>query len=434
MCFVQYSPCLQCLSLADHFLKEESSVKYMNRTSVEEKQQCSEAERIFKQTYQGFTIPLNQELSNCQPVPRPNLFDNSSFNHPGALPSYDPVDNTGGTYHWDQPIIPTLHEHPIEVNELDEEERLAHQFEAMIAHAEYIDEFGDEEDDEEILDRFCTFNLDGHEDDNEDNKNNDFMRVANFNSAYQPYPNKTVHVYSFFFPWLMFTIGAFFTGQVCIMLWMLKELGVCDISSYDMFCKIQKKLHGLCMTEPKAYKSSLGNYFYVNDIHDSVAQDLSNPEIAKHLHFYPEYTTGPISKFYISEVAQLQDGTYVISQNWYIHQQELCANCSFISVSPLGWSINVGECHHILASSFQFNFHNIISHIREEIYWLSANVPKMPNPLRELADGDDLYVIMVPLWADDVSGNKSKQYNKHINIYAVNGCLPGQLLQQEYFL
>ncbi|KAJ7062538.1 hypothetical protein C8F01DRAFT_1281319 [Mycena amicta] len=59
----------------------------------------------------------------------------------------------------------------------------------------------------------------------------------------------------------------------------------------------------------------------------------------------------------------------------------------------------------------------------------------MPNPLREKVDEDeDLYVVMIPLWADDVSGNKSKQYNKHINVYMVNSNLPGQLLQQEYFV
>jgi hypothetical protein len=59
----------------------------------------------------------------------------------------------------------------------------------------------------------------------------------------------------------------------------------------------------------------------------------------------------------------------------------------------------------------------------------------MPHPMREIAGEDtDVVVIFVPLWVDDVSGNRSKQYNKHINIYSVNSNLPGKLLQQEFFV
>lgn len=38
------------------------------------------------------------------------------------------------------------------------------------------------------------------------------------------------------------------------------------------------------------------------------------------------------------------------------------------------------------------------------------------------------------LWADDVSGNKTKMINAHKNLYASHGNLPGRLLQQEYFV
>jgi len=61
-------------------------------------------------------------------------------------------------------------------------------------------------------------------------------------------------------------------------------------------------------------------------------------------------------------------------------------------------------------------------------------LPKMPNELQTLANHEEIYVVMLLLWCNDVSGNHSKQYNKHINMYMVNVNLPGRLLQQEYFV
>lgn len=69
------------------------------------------------------------------------------------------------------------------------------------------------------------------------------------------------------------------------------------------------------------------------------------------------------------------------------------------------------------------------------LYKDTSSIPPMPNPDRELVPENwDLYDVFMPLWADDVSCNKSKQYNKHINLYSVNSNLPGQLLHQEYFV
>jgi hypothetical protein len=71
------------------------------------------------------------------------------------------------------------------------------------------------------------------------------------------------------------------------------------------------------------------------------------------------------------------------------------------------------------------------------ISFLAASMkrkPDMPHPMRKAANGAEVVVIFMPLWVDDVSGNRSKQYNPHMNVCALNWNLPGQLLHQEYFV
>ncbi|GJJ13648.1 hypothetical protein Clacol_007904 [Clathrus columnatus] len=56
----------------------------------------------------------------------------------------------------------------------------------------------------------------------------------------------------------------------------------------------------------------------------------------------------------------------------------------------------------------------------------------MSNPKRIAAGGHPYYHVFTILFIDDVSGNVSKQWNKHYVCYLSNACLPHEQLDKEF--
>lgn len=90
----------------------------------------------------------------------------------------------------------------------------------------------------------------------------------------------------------------------------------------------------------------------------------------------------------------------------------------------------------VRAHDLKYNYPELTEH-RGEFEWslatIAAGYPqRIPNPDRELAQGDPLYTSFVDIFGDDVSGNQSKSWNKHWNIYMTHRNLPREQLQLQY--
>ncbi|KAL0954389.1 hypothetical protein HGRIS_003373 [Hohenbuehelia grisea] len=416
--------------------------------------QCRIDEARVQATYSGAAA-----LASSSALPkftqRPNLLDDISLTRPidsGPAPEPDTLDYNNESYDDRLFEIPTFITPKPSLDIEAEKARLHDMVAQLVEQATEADELG--YDDDATLSN-VDLGFQSKDDIMDDDAISAELKAIAPDDSFAPYPNKIMMLLDILdnLPRLRLSSNHF-----KMILWLLNECNVPGTPSYGAFRRTQSQMQKVCRSVPVQYKSSLGNIFYTNDIRDSVAKDFSNPEVAKHLQLYPEVPDGPISEvwqaerwkefnpseltpmysrgychFYIDEAAELDTGEFVMPRNWYTYKGMVYSDCISLEPSLHGWKMGTTQTR-ICSNRLRFNYLDIVSRIGADIGWAAdTDGPPMPNPLRELADGDELYVIMLPIWADDVSGNRSKQYNKHINIYTANGNIPGRLLQ-EYFV
>ncbi|EIW54556.1 uncharacterized protein TRAVEDRAFT_60724 [Trametes versicolor FP-101664 SS1] len=217
------------------------------------------------------------------------------------------------------------------------------------------------------------------------------------------------------------------------------------------------------------HTTALNNEYYANHPAELFRFNLANPLIRPLMHLYPE-VTGPISEFfqankmlgmdsasldqsqlmwadwkgspqrhfYIKELAQLKNGNFVIPLKW-------------ITVSGIesfdGYAVTYDktnkvfavDCEHlvrVVATSLWKNCLDLKA--QGHVFLFSGAAPEwvanMPHPVRQIAKSKPTITVTMMPWSDDVSGNKTKQYNAHTNVYIANTSIPHAKLQQEYFI
>ncbi|KAJ6511523.1 hypothetical protein C8R47DRAFT_964088 [Mycena vitilis] len=257
------------------------------------------------------------------------------------------------------------------------------------------------------------------------------------------------------------------SSQLKMILWIMKECGAKDVPSFNAFRAMQKHVRKKTGVKSAPHQSDLGNLFYVNDIRDLIAKDFANPEVSPHIQKYPEDVAGgPISeiwqvkdgkwhdidldtltpsilvghtRYYIHEVAELSDGRWVIPALWIVSKRRTYVDCRVVETTPVDFEILTvqPEITRIPLDDLRFNQETLERRLGCAIRFHEScreYAKRIPNRFRQIDKGEDLFTVWVPVWADDVSGARSKQYQKHLNVYTANANLPGQLLQQEYFV
>ncbi|KAJ7823351.1 hypothetical protein B0H14DRAFT_2598002 [Mycena olivaceomarginata] len=207
--------------------------------------------------------------------------------------------------------------------------------------------------------------------------------------------------------------------------------------------KLKKKLQLASSVAPERSKSYLGNVFYMNDIRETIARDMANLLVAPHMHFYPEETDGPISETYQAErwidihppnSHRCTHGVAVILDrgNWHDWQMgDMSSPIPGSSETGGRWLLHREKRR----QSKRKTWSSIDLHDGEPFVWVDGtDIPAMPNPMRKLVGDDE-----EPLRGDGLGpgqmtspGIGPSSINKHMNMCAGNGCLPGRLLQQEY--
>ncbi|KAF7333096.1 Carbamoyl-phosphate synthase large chain [Mycena venus] len=277
----------------------------------------------------------------------------------------------------------------------------------------------------------------------------------NSKSDWFPYPDKATFLTDVLFssPRLRFSRAQ----QQAVLSW-ARDLGA-DVPSYNKYRKTQDVIMEEVGDPTTRHQSSRGNVWYLNEIGDSIKKDVSNPFTRANMSFYPEDAGNKLGEvwhsdkmlrdipdhllspnvrhkgkiYYVNELVQCNDGHWFLPKRWVTRNNGKVMLASGYNVTEMGSWFNGGDLDLVEVSTFELNFDEIFEcHIWNIPLGRDDFAAQMPHPLRAVAGSKLIYSIPLAIFIDDVSGNKSKQWNKHFSCYMSNGAIPRTKLENEF--
>ncbi|KAF8259512.1 hypothetical protein EI94DRAFT_1019353 [Lactarius quietus] len=148
--------------------------------------------------------------------------------------------------------------------------------------------------------------------------------------------------------------------QIDVMRWLLKANGASQVPTSKTIHAHNAALHEMCGVRSIQYTGAFGNTFFVNSLADLISQEMANPRVRPHLHFYPKDAGRSMSEywhakhwhesadpdlvtplatingchFFVFEPCLLTDGSAIIPYRWFVQGKSIVAR-AWCYVSPM---------------------------------------------------------------------------------------------------
>ncbi|CAE6440442.1 unnamed protein product [Rhizoctonia solani] len=240
-----------------------------------------------------------------------------------------------------------------------------------------------------------------------------------------------------------------------------RETGSRDIPSYKALRKAQARMRNILGNPTVRKVSYAGNMYYMNRITSGLGQDLANPLLRKHMSFYPHYDDNRMSQiwhggkllkdvpdhvltpmirhnnqiYYVGELVQRMHGWFLPLQ-WMLkgEQHKMYAIGHNVEETQMGLQVRSDRRISVPVASFICSFPELLQRDAVPVFDEGSQTfrTNMPHPLRAIAGLRPVYSIPIILFMDDVSGNKTNVWSKHISAYILNAAITREVLNMEY--